>query len=232
MQGGKSASQVFNSAALISPAGDWTARYDKVHLVPFGEYLPFPQLFAFAGGLTKEVGEFQHGASRAPLDAGSTPLGIFICYESVFPGEVRQFSQQGAQVLVNLSNDGWYGDSGAYAQHLNQTRMRAIENDRWLLSATNTGVTASIDPYGRTVARLPRKERGALVAPYALTSVTTFYTRHGDWFAWLCAIISAGALVTRFAIRKKGRSSLLMNQELEQEYGALSKKVRELREYL
>ncbi len=210
MQGGKSASQVFNSAALVSPSGDWTARYDKVHLVPFGEYLPFPRLFAFAGGLTKEVGEFQHGASRAPLDAGSTRLGIFICYESVFPGEVRQFSQKGAQVLVNLSNDGWYGDSGAYAQHLNQTRMRAIENDRWLLSATNTGVTASIDPYGRTVARLPRKERGALAAPYALTSVTTFYARHGDWFAWVCAIISVGALVTRFGLhikRKKAEPS-------------------------
>ena len=206
MQGGKSASQIFNSAALVSPSGDWTARYDKVHLVPFGEYLPFPQLFAFAGGLTKEVGEFQSGASRAPLDAGSTRLGVFICYESVFPGEVREFADQGAQVLVNLSNDGWYGDSGAYAQHLNQTRMRAIENGRWILSATNTGVTASIDPYGRTVARLPRKERDALVAPYALTSVITFYTRHGDWFCWLCAIISAGALVTRFAIRKKEKA--------------------------
>ena len=207
MHGSKSASQVFNSAALISPSGDWTARYDKVHLVPFGEYLPFPRLFTFAGGLTKEVGEFQPGASRAPLYAGSTRLGVFICYESVFPGEVREFADQGAQVLVNLSNDGWYGDSGAYAQHLNQTRMRAIENDRWLLSATNTGVTASIDPYGRTVVRLPRKKRGALVAPYALTSVTTFYARHGDWFCWLCAIISAGALVMRFAIRKKAEAS-------------------------
>jgi apolipoprotein N-acyltransferase len=195
-----SASQVFNSAALVSPSGDWTARYDKIHLVPFGEYLPFPRLFAFAGGLTKEVGEFQTGVSRAPLNAGNTRLGVFICYESVFPGEVREFAGQGAQVLVNLSNDGWYGDSGAYAQHLNQTRMRAIENDRWILSATDTGVTASIDPYGRTVARLPRKERGALVAPYALTSVTTFYTRHGDWFAWLCAIISVVALLTRFGL--------------------------------
>ncbi len=205
---GTSSSRVFNSAALVSPAGDWTARYDKVHLVPFGEYLPFPRLFAFAGGLTKEVGEFEAGASRAPLDAGGTALGVFICYESVFPGEVRQFSDRGAQVLVNLSNDGWYGDSGAYAQHLNQTRMRAIENDRWLLSATNTGVTASIDPFGRTVARLPRKERAALVAPYALTSGTTFYTRHGDWFAWLCAIISAGALLTRFAqSRKPGKKA-------------------------
>jgi apolipoprotein N-acyltransferase len=125
----------------------------------------------------------------------------------VFPDEVRQFADQGAQVLVNLSNDGWYGDSGAYAQHLNQTRMRAIENDRWLLSATDTGVTASIDPYGRTAARLPRKERGALVAPYALTFVTTFYTRHGDWFAYLCAIISAGALVTRFVFSEKAKGS-------------------------
>ncbi|MGA6950886.1 MAG: apolipoprotein N-acyltransferase [Candidatus Sulfotelmatobacter sp.] len=206
-QSARPASQVFNSAALISPAGDWTSRYDKVHLVPFGEYLPFPKLFAFAGGLTKEVGEFEAGTSRTPLDAGGTKLGVFICYESVFPGEVRQFADQGAQVLVNISNDGWYGDSGAYAQHLNQTRMRAIENDRWILSATDTGVTASIDPYGRTVARLPRKERAALVAPYALTSVTTFYTRHGDWFAWLCAIISAGALITRFAFSGKAKDS-------------------------
>jgi apolipoprotein N-acyltransferase len=202
-QNGTATSEVFNSAALVSPSGEWTARYDKVHLVPFGEYLPFPRLFAFAGGLTKAVGEFTAGASRAPLDAGGKELGVFICYESVFPGEVRQFAYQGAQVLVNLSNDGWYGDSGAYAQHLNQTRMRAMENDRWLLSATNTGVTASIDPYGRVVARLPRKERAALVAPYSPTSVTTFYTRHGDWFCWLCAIISAGALVTRFVHHKK-----------------------------
>jgi apolipoprotein N-acyltransferase len=202
-QSGGSALEVFNSAALVSPAGEWTARYDKVHLVPFGEYLPFPKLFGFAGALTKEVGEFTAGASRAPLEAGRERLGVFICYESVFPGEVRQFANNGAQVFVNISNDGWYGDSGAYAQHLNQTRMRAIENDRWILSATDTGVTASIDPYGRTVARLPRKERAALVAPYALTSVTTFYTRHGDWFAYLCAIISAGALLMRF--RPRGR---------------------------
>jgi apolipoprotein N-acyltransferase len=206
-QSAGAASVAYNSAVLISPSGDWTARYDKVHLVPFGEYLPFPRLFAFAGGLTKEVGEFGTGMSRAPLDAGSTRLGVFICYESVFPGEVRQFADEGAQVFVNLSNDGWYGDSGAYAQHLNQTRMRAIENDRWILSATNTGVTASIDPYGRTVARLPRKERDALVAPYALTSVTTFYTRNGDWFEWLCAIISAGALLLRFVLSEKAKGS-------------------------
>jgi apolipoprotein N-acyltransferase len=202
-RGSRQGSQMFNSAALIGPNGDWAMRYDKVHLVPFGEYLPFPSLFSFAGGLTKEVGEFTPGQSRMPLDAGSSRLGVFICYESIFPDDVRQFADQGAQVFVNISNDGWYGDSGAYAQHLNQTRMRAIENNRWLLSATNTGVTASIDPWGRLAAQIPRKVRATLTAPYALTSVTTFYTRHGDWFAFLCAIISSGALLRRFAFRKK-----------------------------
>jgi apolipoprotein N-acyltransferase len=205
--GGQSPPQpLFNSAALISPQGEWTARYDKIHLVPFGEYLPFPSIFSFAGGLTKEVGEFQRGASRQPLDASDQRLGLFICYESIFPDEVRQFSNNGAQVFVNISNDGWYGDSGAYAQHLNQTRMRAIENNRWLLSATDTGVTASIDPWGRVVAQIPRKERITLLAPYGLTSVTTFYARHGDWFAFGCAIISIGALLSRFAFLKKEKA--------------------------
>ena len=193
---------LFNSAVLIGPNGEWHSRYDKAHLVPFGEYLPFPSIFSFAGGLTKEVGQFEHGDSMRPLDAAGEQLGVFICYESIFPDEVRQFANNGAQVFVNISNDGWYGDSGAYAQHLNQTRMRAVENDRWILSATDTGVTASIDPYGRVVARIPRKQRTALVAPYSLTFVTTFYTRHGDWFAYACAIISVGALIASFIIPK------------------------------
>ncbi len=196
-------SQIFNSAALVNPQGEWIGRYDKVHLVPFGEYLPFPKLFAFAGGLTKEVGEFQQGASHAPLDAGGERIGMFICYESIFPDEVRQGPLQGAQVLLNISNDGWYGDSGAWKQHLQQTQMRAIENDRWLLAATNTGMTASIDPFGRIVAATPRKIRTALVAPYALRAGTTLYTRLGDWFAFLCAIISAGAIVARFAFTER-----------------------------
>ena len=193
---------IFNSAAIVSPTGEWTGRYDKVHLVPFGEYLPFPSLFSFAGGLSKEVGEFEAGSSRVPLDAVGTKLGVFICYESVFPDDIRQFANQGAQVFVNISNDGWYGDSGAWSQHVNQTRMRAIENERWILSAANTGLTGAIDPYGRMVVRAPRKERTTLVATYALTYVTTFYSRHGDWFAMLCAIISLAALIERFAFSK------------------------------
>jgi apolipoprotein N-acyltransferase len=212
---------IFNSAVVVSPTGEWTGRYDKVHLVPFGEYLPFPSLFSFAGGLSKEVGEFEPGNSRVPLDAADEKIGVFICYESVFPDDVRQFANQGApydqhgtavppymnmgytgEVFVNISNDGWYGDSGAWSQHVNQTRMRAIENERWILSAANTGLTGSIDPYGRMVVQLPRKERTTLVAPYALTYITTFYSRHGDWFAMLCAIISIAALIERFAFSK------------------------------
>jgi apolipoprotein N-acyltransferase len=195
--------EIFNSASLVSPNGDWASHYDKVHLVPFGEYVPFKQMFSFAGGLTKEVGDFSRGTSREPLDAGGTKLGTFICYESIFPDEIRQFANNGAQVLVNISNDGWYGDSGAYAQHLKQSRMRAVENDRWLLLDTNTGLTAAIDPNGRIVASAPRKTRTVLQAPYALSGATTFYTRHGDWFAYVCAIISLAALLLRLQSRIK-----------------------------
>lgn len=199
--------EIFNSAALVSPAGDWTARYDKVHLVPFGEYVPFKNWLGFAGGLTKEVGDFSHGVVRDPLQAGDEKLGVFICYESIFPDEVREFAAHGAQVFVNISNDGWYGDSGAYAQHLKQARMRAIENSRWLLRDTNTGVTAAIDPYGRVVESVPRKERTALVASYALENGTTLYTRHGDWLAYLCAIISLGAFLFALTSGKGKRTA-------------------------
>jgi apolipoprotein N-acyltransferase len=199
-------SQIFNSAALVSPDGEFVARYDKVHLVPFGEYLPFKDWLGFAGGLTKEVGDFSRGQSRAPLQAGDEKLGVFICYESIFPDEVRQFAKNGAQVFVNISNDGWYGDSGAYAQHLKQARMRAIENARWLLRTTNTGVTAAIDPDGRVEQSVPRKVRTVLQASYGLNDRTTFYTRHGDWLAYLCAIISLGGVIISLT-PAKGRLS-------------------------
>jgi apolipoprotein N-acyltransferase len=200
------ATELYNSGSLVNPAGEWGERYNKMHLVPFGEYVPFKRVFGFAGGLTKEVGDFSPGTSRAALQAGSK-LGVFICYESIFPDEIRQLAANGAEVFVNLSNDGWYGDSGAYAQHLKQARMRAVENDRWLLRDTNTGVTAAIDPYGRVVSSMPRKVRDAIDAHYALTNVTTFYTRHGDWFAYLCAIISVAGLLLNFRFRARTESS-------------------------
>ncbi len=200
------ATELFNSGSLVDPAGEWVGRYNKMHLVPFGEYVPFKRVFGFAGGLTKEVGDFSPGTSRAALLAGNK-LGVFICYESIFPDEIRQLAANGAEVFVNISNDGWYGDSGAYAQHLKQARMRAVENDRWLLRDTNTGVTASVDPYGRVVSSIPRKVRATLDAPYAITNVTTFYTRHGDWFAYLCAIISVAGLLLNFRFRARTESN-------------------------
>jgi len=188
---------LYNSAALVNPQGQIAARYDKVHLVPFGEYIPLQRLLSFAQSLTHEVGTFARGSDRWPLDAGAAKLGVFICYESVFPGEVRQFADRGAQVFVNISNDGWFGNSGAPEQHLNMARMRAIENERWLLRATNTGITASIDPFGRVVAQAPAGTRTTLLAPYSLRADITFYTRYGDWFPCLCAIISLVGLLFR-----------------------------------
>jgi apolipoprotein N-acyltransferase len=196
-------SEVFNSAGLISPTGELAARYDKTHLVPFGEYVPFKRFLPFMDMLTDQIGNFAGGHSREPLDAGGQRLGISICYESIFPDEVRESVQRGANVLINLTNDGWYGDSGAWKQHLQMTQMRAIENRRWLLVGTNTGVTASVDPFGGIVSATGRQLRTALVAPYGLLSSTTFYTRYGDWFAYLCAIISLGVILARFIFRNR-----------------------------
>ncbi len=199
------APELLNSAALVAPSGAWVARYDKVHLVPFGEYVPFKRLLGFAEKLTREVGDFGRGREQTPLDLGAYKIGAFICYESIFPDEVRQFALRGAQVFVNISNDGWFGESGAPGQHLNMARMRAIENRRWLLRATNTGITAAIDPLGRVVARAPRNQRIALQAPYAPIAELTFYTRHGDWFAWTCVVISLLGLLVRVPARGDGR---------------------------
>ncbi len=201
--------QLLNSAALVAPSGAWTARYDKIHLVPFGEYVPFKSLFTFAEKLTREVGDFGRGTERKPLDLGTQKLGAFICYESIFPDEIREFTLNGAEVFVNISNDGWFGESGAPGQHLNMARMRAIENRRWLLRSTNTGITAAVDPFGRVVAQAPRNQPIALVAPYERSTELTFYTRHGDWFAYLCVIISIIGLLVRF--RASARGTLLWN---------------------
>ncbi|HVP50844.1 MAG TPA: apolipoprotein N-acyltransferase [Terriglobales bacterium] len=187
-----------NSAALIVPDGAWTARYDKIHLVPFGEYVP--SVFFFVHKITKEAGDFARGTERTVFNGGYK-LGVFICYESVFPEEVRIFARNGAQLFANISDDEWFGPWGAPVQHLNMVRMRAIENQRWVLRATDTGVTVSIDPYGRVVARAPRHVRTTLEAPFGLESATTFYTLHGDWFAWGCAIISLAAFVVRVRMR-------------------------------
>jgi apolipoprotein N-acyltransferase len=180
---------LYNSASFFKPDGTYGGRYDKIHLVPFGEYVPYKPLFFFAGHLLDGL-PFVPGNRRVIFDDAGHRYGAFICYESIFGDEIRRFAAGGAQVLVNLSDDGWYGDSSAPWEHLDMVRMRAIENDRWLLRATNTGVTAAIDPYGRVVQQMPRHVRGALLARFNYISYETFYTRHGDWIGWICAIIS------------------------------------------
>lgn len=195
----------FGSAAIFDPSGSYIGRYDKIHRVPWGEYVPYKQLFAFAGRLTAGVGDMEAGTAHKVFSLSGHPTGIFICYESIFGDEVRQFVLNGAQVLVNISDDGWYGDSGAPWQHLDMARMRAIENDRWILRDTNTGITTAIDPHGRGDFLTPRHVRSAFTFAYGYRTGTTFYTRHGDWFAWLCAAIALCATLLALLRRPASR---------------------------
>ncbi len=181
---------LYDSASLFQADGSYQGRYDKIHLVPWGEYIPFKNFFSFARKLTEGVGDMDRGANRTVFTSQGHRYGVFVCYESIFGDEVREFALHGAEVLVNISDDGWYGDTGAPWQHLNMARMRAIENHRWLLRSTNTGVTAAIDPEGRLEAQAPRHVRGAFAFPFAFERATTFYTRHGDWFAYLCILVT------------------------------------------
>lgn len=192
--GGHRAGALYNSATVIGPDGATIGRYDKLHLVPFGEYVPFKRLFFFAGSLLDQVGTFLPGEQRRVFTVREHTFGVFICYESIFGGEVREFARMGAQVLVNISNDGWYGDTSAPWQHLNMLRMRAIETHRWVLRATNTGVTAAIDPDGRVVAAAPRHVRTAIRVPFSYETDVTFYARQGDWFAWVCGVGAIAAV--------------------------------------
>ena len=181
---------LYDSASLFQADGSYQGRYDKVHLVPWGEYIPFRKFFSFARKLTEGVGDMDRGTNRTIFTSQGHSYGVFICYESIFGDEVRQLALHGAEVLVNISDDGWYGDTGAPWQHLNMARMRAIENHRWLLRSTNTGVTTAIDPEGRLASEAPRHVRGAFAFPFGFEQGTTFYTRHGDWFAYLCTVVT------------------------------------------
>ncbi|HEX4650867.1 MAG TPA: apolipoprotein N-acyltransferase [Granulicella sp.] len=195
--------KLYNSADFVAPDGTFVGRYDKMHLVPFGEYVPFKKLFFFAKNLLNEVGTFDPGRNREVFTTGGHTYGVFICYESVFADEIRQFELKGAQVLVNISNDGWYGDTSAAWQHLNMVRMRAVENHRWILRSTNTGVTAAIDPRGRVTMAAPRHRRTSLHVVFGYESDITFYAAHGDLFAYLCALITALAFVAGLLLQSR-----------------------------
>jgi apolipoprotein N-acyltransferase len=196
---------VYNSAALFTPEAGLAGRYDKIHLVPFGEFVPYANLFKFASGLTQAVGTFDRGTSRMPVTAAGHRYGVFLCYESIFGDEVRQFVANGADVLANLSDDGWYGDTSAPFQHINMARMRAIENRRWLLRDTNNGITAAIDPNGRITERMERHTRGAVAFAFDYRTDLTFYTVHGDLFAYFCTLLALGATLT--ALARTGRKA-------------------------
>jgi apolipoprotein N-acyltransferase len=180
-----------NSAVMLDPSGTVVDRYDKIKLVPFGEFVP-PE-FAWVNRITKEAGDFAPGRRVVVFPIDGHRLGAFICYESAFPDVVRQFTRNGAEVLVNLSNDGYFGFSAAREQHLALVRMRAAENRRWILRATNDGITASIDPAGRVVRRVQPFQELATVMRYDYSREQTPYTRHGDWFAWGCLVAGLGA---------------------------------------
>lgn len=193
-----------NTAMLLNPGSLRVFTYDKIHLVPFGEFVPHRRWLTFAGRLTADIADFTPGTAFRVGKLPHGSFGVFICYEAIFPDEVRQFTRNGAQLLINISNDGWFGRSAAPAQHLMMARVRAVENRRWLLRDTNNGFTVSVDPYGRVVAELPTDVRGELDAPYDFRTGLTPYTRFGDWFAWLCVIASLAVLAAAFWQRKRG----------------------------
>ncbi len=177
-----------NSALMIGPGGAVIDEYDKIKLVPFGEFVP--DVFSWVNKVTKEAGDFEAG-SRVVVFPNR--VGAFICYESAFPDLVREFARNGAEVFVNLSNDGYFGTSAAHEQHLELVRMRAAENARWIIRATNDGITAAIDPSGRVTERLPPFKELSATMRYGVSANQTPYTRHGDWFAWGCLGIGLAA---------------------------------------
>jgi apolipoprotein N-acyltransferase len=187
-----------NSAMMLDPEGRVLDEYDKINLVPFGEFVP--EVFSFVNRVTKEAGDF---ASGTRVVVFPDHVGAFICYESAFPDMVRQFARDGAEVFVNLSNDGYFGKSAAHEQHLSLVRMRAAENERWIVRATNDGITAVVNPAGRVTERLQPFTLLSATMHYGVWKEQTFYTRYGDWFAWGCLVFgvlscSASGINSRF----------------------------------
>jgi apolipoprotein N-acyltransferase len=200
---GRTLMDPYNSALLLDAQGQRIFSYDKIHLVPFGEYEPFPLIHRVVSSVSSEVGGFRKGTSYsvARLPSGNT-FGVFICYEAIYAGDVRRFAANDAQLLVNISNDGWFGRSAAPEQHLRMARVRAVENRRWLVRSTNNGYTASVDPYGRIFEPIRPDVRAAADLPYDFRTDETIYTRFGDWFAWLCVAVSVILLASTYWKRK------------------------------
>ncbi len=175
-----------NSAYLISPAGAVAGRYDKVHLVPYGEYVPLHSLFPFLDKLVTGVGDFKSGRGYYPLLMDDEKIGVLICFEGIFPEISREYRKNGASLLVNITNDAWFGRSSAPYQHLSMTVFRAVENRLYIARAANTGISAIIGPTGEIISKTELFERTALTGTVKFIDYETFYSKYGDIFIWSC----------------------------------------------
>jgi len=187
--------RIWNAAFLVSD-GVTIGHYDKMHLVPFGEYVPLRKMLFFAKKLVHAVGEFEFGTNDRPL-RGKLLYGPAICYEVVFPQITATQVRHGANILVTVTNDDWYRGTSAPRQHLNQARLRAIEDDRYLLRAATTGISAVVDPAGSVLKEIPMGDKGMIFASFYPRTTITPYVRFGDWFAWVACLAVIIALVRR-----------------------------------
>ena len=171
---------LYNRAWLMDDTGRTTQSYDKEHLVPFGEYMPFEELIPF-DKLVQAAGDFVSGTQNKPLMLDGVALGMLICYEAIFPELAQKQVERGASALLNISNDAWFGETSAPRQHLNLTIMRAVEQGRWLVRCTNTGISAFIDPVGRIAAVSNQFQAETLSAKIAPIKKTTIYHQEFSW---------------------------------------------------
>jgi apolipoprotein N-acyltransferase len=192
----------YNSAYMVAPDGHTTGRYDKVHLVPFGEYVPLKHVLSFVGKMVAQVGDFSRGEKGRTLAWGENrpPIGVQICYEIIFPGLSRSLVRNGAGLLVNLTNDAWFGKSSAAYQHFSMAIFRAVENRRSLVRCANTGISGFVDPAGRVMAHTNLFEEAVLVRAVPVLAEKTVYTWIGDGLPMACLIllvVSMGRLMGR-----------------------------------
>jgi apolipoprotein N-acyltransferase len=185
----------YNSAYFLDRHGSLRGVYDKVHLVPFGEYIPLKRIFSFVEMISKDVSQFDPGSDYPVITVGGHPVNAIICFEAVFPNLVRRFVQKGSQLIINLTNDEWYGDSAAPYQHLAIARLRSVENRRYLLRATNSGISAFVEPTGRIQTSTGILQEAICEGRFEFLAPKTPYTRYGDVFVFLCAIISCGSVI-------------------------------------
>ena len=191
-----------NSAYVLGPEGREEGVYSKGHLVPFGEYTPLRTWLPFLEKLSVQIGEFFPGKNHDPIPTDAGKLGVLICYEGVFPYITRDTVKRGAEVLVNITNDAWYDRTSAPYQHLAFYVFRAIESDRYVLRAANTGISAIIDPGGRIHGKTPIFEPAVIKGGFALKNTMTLYMRYGDYFVLFCAIFLA-AIIPASLIRNR-----------------------------